>query len=123
LVTAAASLFAEILVSLISFALEICLYILIASIRPWRYLLSPTFRAKINAQHASKSALSKWWHLICESVLLIASAGLAAGLILLWPQLASDTKPQPGLRQQAIEKSEQVLLDRIKKRQGIHPAN
>lgn len=118
MVTAAASFFAEIIVPLVSFALEMCIYILLASVRPWRYLLSSTFRAKVNAQHASKSPVIKWWHLLWGSVLLVASASLIVSLVLLWSHARSDSKPPFTLRQQAIEKAEQAVLEKIKERHG-----
>jgi len=116
MVTAAASLFAEIIVPLVTFTLEMCIYILLASIRPWRYLLSSTFRTKVDAQHASKSPVIKWWHLLWGSVLLIASASLIVGLVLLW--FRTDPKLPSTLRQQAIEKAEQVALKKIQERHG-----
>ncbi|WP_431478149.1 hypothetical protein [Massilia eburnea] len=116
MVTAASSFLAEIIVPLVSFALEMCIYILLASARPWRYLFSSTFRAKVNAEHASKIPVIKWWHLLWGSALLIASASLIVGFVLLWSHTRSDSKPPSTLRQQAIEKAEQAALKKIKER-------
>lgn len=94
------------------------MHILLASIRPWRYLLSPRFRAKVNAQHASKHSIIKWWYLLWGCMLLVASVTVVAGLVWFWFQLRSETEPPLGLHQQAVEKIEQVVIDELKKHQG-----
>lgn len=118
LVSAAASIFADVIVPLVSFALEMCIVVLIASIRPWRYLISPAFRAKIKAHYAGKNAAVKWWHLFWGSVLLMASLTVVVGAIWLSSQIASGTKRAPGPRQQAAEKAERATIEKLGQRWG-----
>lgn len=75
------------------------------------------FRAKMNAQHSSKSSVIKWGHLLWGSVLLIASASIIVGFMALWPHTGPDSKPL-SLRQQAMEKAEQAALEKVKERHG-----
>lgn len=112
------SIFAEIIVLLASLALEMCVLILLASIRPWRYLLSSTFRAKINAEHAKRNPVIKRGYLLWGSVLLIASVAVIIGLVSLWPRTRTDTQPPHGLRQQAVEKAQHAVLEQFKKHEG-----
>jgi hypothetical protein len=81
MVSGAASLAAEVVLRLISGVLEACLHILIASLKPWRYLLSRSFRAKINAQYAQYHPLLKWWSLFWETAVLVASIVIVAAIV------------------------------------------
>lgn len=117
MISAAASLVADIIVPLVSFVLEMCMHILIASVRPWRYLLSPMFRAEVNAQHSQKHPLVKWWYLLWGSFLLIASVAVVYGLFWFWSLANNQPEPPPTLRQQAVEKIEQTVVDKLKKHQ------
>jgi len=118
LVSAAASLLADVIVPLVSFVFEMCMHIVLAGVRPWRYLLSPEFRAKVNAQYANTHPIIKWWHLLWGSVLIVASVAVVAGLVWFWSHYKPEPEPPPSLRQQAVEKVEQVVIDKFKKHQG-----
>jgi len=109
LVSAAASIFVEIIIPLISLVLEMSILILVASIRPWRYLMSATFRAEINAQYASRNQAIKLWHLLWGSVLLMASVAVIVGFAWFWSHIGTETKPPQSLRQRGVEKAEQVI--------------
>jgi hypothetical protein len=78
MLSGATSLAAEVVLRLILGALETCLYILIASLKPWRYLLSRSFRARINAQYAQCHPLLKWWSLVWGTSALLASIVIVA---------------------------------------------
>lgn len=117
MVSTAASLLAEVIVPLVSFVFEMCAHILLASFRPWRYLLSPKFRTKVNGEYANTHLLIKWWHLLWGSVLLVASVAVLVWLVSFWSHLAPEPESNT-LRQQAVEKAEQVLIDKLKNRQG-----
>lgn len=110
--SAAASLFAEFVIPFVSFVLETCIYILIASVRPWRFLLSPTFRAEINARHAHRHSLIKWWHLLWGTFLLVASLAVVYGLF--WFLASNQPEPKPTLQEQAVEKIEKTIIDKFK---------
>jgi len=109
LVSAAASIFVEIIIPLISFVLEMSILILLASIRPWRYLTSATFRAEINAQYAGRNQAIKLWHLLWGSVLLMASVAVIVGFAWFWSHMETENRPPQGLSQQGVEKAEQVI--------------
>ena len=111
LVSAAASFFADILVPAVLFVFEMCMYVLLASVRPWRYLVSSAFRSKVNAQFVSANPLVKLWHLFWGIALLIASLAIVVGLIWFMSHMDHGTKPSPGLR-------EQVIIEYLKHRSG-----
>jgi hypothetical protein len=81
MVSGAASLLAEVVLRLIGGVLEVCLYILIASLKPWRYLLSRSFRARVNTQYAQSHPLLKWWSLVWETAVLLASIVIVATIV------------------------------------------
>jgi hypothetical protein len=76
-----ASLLAEVVLRVISGVLEICFYILIASLKPWRYLLSRSFRARVNAQYAQSHPLLKWWSLFWGTAVLSGSIVIVAAIV------------------------------------------
>lgn len=76
-----ASLLAEVVLRLISGVLEICLYILIGILKPWRYLLSRSFRARVNAQYTLSHPLLKWCSLIWQTGVLLASVVIVAAIV------------------------------------------
>jgi len=80
MVSGAVLLTAEVVLRLVSGVLEICLYILIGSLKPWRYLLSRSFRAKVNAQYTQYHPLLKWWSLFWETAVLSASIAIVGAI-------------------------------------------
>jgi hypothetical protein len=56
--------------------------IVIASVKPWRYLFSESFRQKTNAQYARSNPLIKWWNLLRGFVALLLSIALVALIVL-----------------------------------------
>jgi len=89
---------------------------LLASVRPWRYLVSSAFRGKIDAQFAGKNPVFKWWHMLWGSVLLTASLAVVVGFAWFLFHMHTDTRLAPSLRQQAAEKGEQVIIEHLKQR-------
>jgi hypothetical protein len=73
----------EVIVSLVSGVFEACVYILAANVKPWRYLLSRSFRTKVNAQYAQSHPFFKWWDLFWGTVVMLASISVVAGLVVL----------------------------------------
>jgi hypothetical protein len=61
--------------------IELCFHILIASLKPWRYLLSRSFRAKVNTQYALSHPLLKWWSLVWGTAVLLASIAIVATIV------------------------------------------
>lgn len=81
MVEGAVSVVAEVLVPLWLGGLELAAIVLLASVRPWRYVLSPSFRAQTDAAMAGRSRLRKGWHLAWGSLAIAASiAVVAAGV-------------------------------------------
>jgi len=121
LISAAASLVADIIVPLVSFVLEICMYVLISSVRPWRYLLSPSFRAEVEAKLVHRHPLVKWWYLLWGSFLLVASVAVVYGVFWFWSLATKQPEPPPSLRQQAVEKVERAVIEKFKNHQESKP--
>lgn len=72
---------ASLLADLISVVLDVCFYILIASLKPWRYLLSRSFRSRINAQYAQSHPLLKWCSLVWETAVLLSSIVIVGTIV------------------------------------------
>jgi hypothetical protein len=75
------SAFVDAAIALLSFVAQIALAVLLASIRPWRYVLSPRFRASFNAQYDQRSIAAKWFALVWGSITLIASVAIVLGIV------------------------------------------
>jgi hypothetical protein len=71
------------ILDLASAVLTACVFILAASVRPWRYLLSQSFRTKVNAQYAQSHPFFKWWDMFWGTVVLLASISIVAGVVVL----------------------------------------
>jgi hypothetical protein len=82
MIAALALMIAQIFESLATGALELCLLILIAAIKPWRYLLSRSYRTKINAEFAQRHPFLKWWNLLWGTMALSASVAIISAATL-----------------------------------------
>jgi hypothetical protein len=117
LVSAAASILAEIVAPIVSLMLEMCMHLLMASARPCYYVLSPRFRSEVNARYASKHPILKWLNLLWGSCLLLLSLGVVVGLVWFFSSTHPETESPPGIRHKAVEKAEQVMTGIFKKHQ------
>ena len=74
---------------------RLCLIILMAAIKPWRYLLSRSYRTKINAEFAQRHPFLKWWNLLWGTMALLASVAIISAATLFITQLIYDDSEQP----------------------------
>jgi hypothetical protein len=81
------SAFVEIGIAVASFVAQVALSVLSASIRPWRYVLSPRFRATFNAQFEHRSPVARWFALVWGSIALVTSLVIVVALV--WLVLTS----------------------------------
>ena len=95
---------------------EFSVVVLAASIRPLRYLLSPTYRAKVNTDYVGKSPLIKWAAIFGGTVLLCISSFIVYGAISLFQSASTQPKPQAStLKQRAVEAAASKALNIITK--------
>ena len=73
--------FVEIGIAVASFVAQVALSVLSASIRPWRYVLSPRFRVTFNAEFEHRSPIARWFALVWGSVALITSLVVVVGVV------------------------------------------
>jgi hypothetical protein len=85
------TLLGEILLPLISGAAELSLLIFVASVRPWYYLLSPSFREATSQKYAGRSVIAKAAYLLWGGVAVLGSIGVV--VIVVW-FFSSATKPR-----------------------------
>lgn len=104
-----ASLIVEVLLPVMLFAVEVGLMILVASVRPWRYLLFPKFRAETNASYEKRHALVKWWHLTWGGCLVVASIVVVYGLYGLWSSTRKQADHRHGAREYVVEKAKKAV--------------
>ena len=108
-----ASVAGEIILRLAVTVLEACAYILAASVRPWRYLLSPSFRTKINAQHSQSRPFFKWWELSWGFVVLLASVSIIAALVLLVSRTWSSRTVDSTEHRHVLQQIERAILRKL----------
>jgi len=118
LISAAASILAELIIPLVSLVLEVSIFVLLASIRPWRYLISSAFRGEIDARYVGRNQVIKLWHLLWGSVLLMASIAVVVGVTWAWLHMRTETQPPRSLRQLGVEKAEQVIMENVRRHQN-----
>jgi hypothetical protein len=99
----------EIVLGLASAVFETCVYILAASVRPWRYLLSRSFRSKVNVQYAQSHPFFKWWDLFWGIVVLLASISIAAALVVL-VRTSSSRAVDSGERHRVLQQIERAIV-------------
>jgi hypothetical protein len=97
------SVFADIFMGL----LQVIIEIILASIRPWRYLMSRKYRAQLDMQYA-ESPIIKYFHLLWGSLLVLTSI-----LIVVWLLWFFVIKPQPAPDPNAVQKLEHMVIDEI----------
>ncbi len=111
MVEAAISVVAEMLLPLFLGIFEVAAVILVASIRPWRYVLSPSFRAKTNADLAERSALQKGWHLASGSLAIAGSMAIVAAGISIYRASVHERHDETK-RERIVQKAEELLAKR-----------
>ncbi len=70
-----------------------------ASIRPWRYVCSSKYRARIHAELSGRPALARYWYMAWGSFAVVASAILMGAVLLL---LTSAQRPGHSAVSQAM---------------------
>jgi hypothetical protein len=89
----------EVVVAIAAVVLELCLWILIASIRPWRYVLSSAYRAEVREQMDGRGWLYRTAFLFGGFAALLLSVAVVYFLTkILFPP------PEPTLRENVVEK-------------------
>jgi hypothetical protein len=113
MVAGVASLAGEIILRIALAVFEACVYILAASVRPWRYLLSRSFRTKVNAQHAQSHPFSKWWNLFWGIVVLLASISIVAALVVLVNRPSSSGAVDSNEHRHVLQQMERAILRKL----------
>ena len=73
--------FADLVVTLALGAFEVSLLVLIASVRPWAYLLVPSYRARMKELLSGRSTLARAWYMAWASLAVIASLLIIVGAV------------------------------------------
>jgi hypothetical protein len=97
MIAAGVTLFAELIFTMVTAAMELAIVILAASIRPWRYILSPSFRRAINEEYAQRGKWQKWFALGWGTAALITGIALiavAAWTVLAWRESTASADKQ-----------------------------
>ncbi len=69
----------EIVATVLIAVVDIAVLVLVASIRPWRYVLSPEYRAATSKELAGRHPLYRALYLAWGSIALVASIGVIVG--------------------------------------------
>ena len=117
MVAGAASL-VEIVLNLVAGVLGACVYILAASVRPWRSLLSRSFRTKVNAQYVQSHPFFKWWDLFWGFLALLASVAIVAALVVLISKTSSSRPVDATEHRRALHKIERAIVRELMEKQS-----
>jgi hypothetical protein len=80
--------------AVVSLIAETTVRLLVASIKPWRYLLSPQYRSSFDAQWKGRSTVAKWFALLWGCFTLIASLIIVMAILWLALPMRESTPPQ-----------------------------
>ena len=120
MVEGAVSVVAEILVPLLLGIVEAGVAVVVASIRPWRYILSATYRARMNANLRGHGVVAKWWHILWGAVIVFLSVAMVACVI--WVIRGSPTAERPNsLREVAMHKASELVAKRAAPASEVRP--
>ena len=78
------TVFADLVVTLALGAFEVSLLVLIASVRPWAYLLVPSYRARTKELLSGRSTLARAWYMTWGTLAVLASVLVVAGAVRLF---------------------------------------
>src|SRR5262249_2956324 len=94
MVEAAASL-VEVAVWILMGVAELALVVLVASIRPWRYVFSPTFRDQVDLELKTRDTLYKVIYFGWGTLVLVASIAVMVGVWWFFSSLEPSEPPPP----------------------------
>ena len=80
---------------------DIAAAVVSASIRPWRYVLSSSYRENVESTLFGRHAIVRLWYLYWGTFSLLASAAVLAGLVYLFMQPSGSAHTQ--LKEGAIK--------------------
>ena len=101
---------------------EFSIYVVAASIRPWRYVLSPSFRKEFDARYANRHPALKWLALIGGFVLLAASALIVYGVVTYLLSIhEASSKQHPTLKERAINSAASAATQWVKDKSHSTP--
>lgn len=87
-------------------AFEIGLAVLVASMRPWRYVFSSTYRNEVEARLSDRGVMLRVWYFAWGTLALLASVAVITVLVwFFWPE------PRGEELERAVEKA-QILIER-----------
>ena len=99
--------FIELIAVIFSTVVEICIRIVVASVRPWRYLLSPSYRKKVMAQLEERSGLYRIAYLFGGTAAILGSI-----LVLYFVVRFFFPQQEPTVSERAMRTIEQTLEHR-----------
>jgi len=80
---------AEAAIALALVTLEVVVVVLVASIRPWRYVLSSIYRSEVDARLSDQGMVCRVWYFAWGTLALFASVAVIGVLVwFFWPEPA-----------------------------------
>jgi hypothetical protein len=108
-----AAIVADAFIAIAAGVLDLFVRIVVASIRPWRYLLSRSFRERTNQQFIGKNLFIKGWFLFWGSIVAFLSLVVMGAII--WFFVSLFHEPEPGAKQKTIQGIENIIFERFKR--------
>lgn len=112
-----AAVVVQIGIAIVQGVIDISAVVLVASIRPWRYVFSPRFREKTNQQLQGRSSFYKRWHLFWGSIALLVSLAIVSTSLWFFIFMRPAT-PEPTAKEKALHELERAVVEHFTKRKN-----
>ena len=100
----AAAAVVEAAIMLMLGAFEIGLAVLVASMRPWRYVFSSAYRDEVDARLSDRGVVLRAWYFAWSTLALLASVVVIVALVwVFWPEPVNE-EPE-----RVVEKAQKVI--------------
>ncbi len=104
----------------VNMVVDVAVAVTMAARRPWRYALSPNFRAQVDAELAPRSHLFRVWYLLWGSLAAAAGVALIGAVAVMFASAAREGRPSPA--RQALHLAESTLAAQLAHRAGSNAA-
>jgi hypothetical protein len=118
MIASAASLVAEILMPLFAGLAELTLIVLVASVRPWRYIVSPTYRGRIDLELSKRGVIARSWYMFWGTVVVLLSLGIIWAVASVASQQNHNSKPERLVQAATAVQVGKAIVDKVRDRQG-----
>jgi hypothetical protein len=108
MVEAVAGVIAELVPAIVAGITDVAAMVLVVSIRPWQYIVSPNYRALTRVELGRRGVAARCWYMAWGSIASVSSVVLLGTLALV---LTSSHRPDHLSKFQAVRRAEKVVAE------------